>query len=80
MNLPEPSLTKNDKLAKRLIWTVSIVVFAVVVLLHELKLEVDLGFDVHIFAKINAASFCAKNAAAQTRSSCQRASCGVVLG
>ncbi len=54
MNLPEPSLTKNDKLAKRLIWTVSIVVFAVVVLLHELKLEVDLGFDVHIFAKINA--------------------------
>ncbi len=54
MNLPEPSLTKNDKLAKRLIWTVSIVVFAVVVLLHELKIKIDLGFDVHIFAKINA--------------------------
>ena len=54
MNLPEPSLTKNDKLAKRLIWTVSVVVFAVVVLLHELKIKIDLGFDVHIFAKINA--------------------------
>ena len=54
MNLPEPSLTKNDKLANRLIWTVSVVVFAVVVLLHELKIKVDLGFDVHIFAKINA--------------------------
>lgn len=26
----------------------------VVVLLHELKIEVDLGFDVHIFAQINA--------------------------
>ena len=54
MNLPEPSITKNDKLAKRIIWTVSIVVFAVVVLLHELKIKVDLGFDVHIFATINA--------------------------
>ena len=54
MNFPEPSITKNDKLAKRLIWTVSIVVFAVVVLLHELKIKVDLGFDVHIFAQINA--------------------------
>ena len=45
VNLPEPSLTKNDKLAKRLIWTVSIVVFAVVVLLHELKIKVEVGFD-----------------------------------
>jgi len=54
VNLPEPSLTKNDKLAKRLIWTVSIVVFAVVVLLHELKIKVEVGFDAHIFAKINA--------------------------
>lgn len=54
MNFPEPSITKNDRLAKRLIWTVSIVVFAVVVLLHELKIKVDLGFDVHIFAQINA--------------------------
>ncbi len=54
MNLPEPSLTKNDKLAKRLIWTVSIVVFSVVVLLHELKIKVEVEFDVHIFAKINA--------------------------
>ena len=54
MNLPEPSLSKNDKLANILIWSVSAVVFVVVVLLHELKIKVDLGFDVHIFAKINA--------------------------
>ncbi|MBG15046.1 MAG: hypothetical protein CL853_01695 [Crocinitomicaceae bacterium] len=54
MNLPEPSFTKNDKLANILIWTVSAVVFAVVVLLHELKFDVDLGFDVHIFAQLNA--------------------------
>ena len=54
MNLPEPSFSKNDKLANILIWTVSAVVFAVVVLLHELKFDVDLGFDVHIFAQLNA--------------------------
>lgn len=54
MNLPEPSFSKNDKLANILIWTVSAVVFAVVVLLHELKFDVDLGFDVHLFAQLNA--------------------------
>ena len=52
MNLPEPSFSKNDKLANILIWTVSAVVFAVVVLLHELKFDVDLGFYVHIFAQL----------------------------
>ncbi len=47
-------IQKNDARAKGLIWTVSIVVFAVVVLLSRVKLEVDMGFDVHIFAAINA--------------------------
>ena len=32
----------------------SFVVFAAVVLLSRIKLELDLGFDVHVFAKINA--------------------------
>ena len=32
----------------------SIVVFAVVVLLGRIKLDVDLGFDIHVFAAINA--------------------------
>lgn len=49
------TLKKNDKQARLLILTVSFVVFAVVVLLSRFKLNVDLGFDVHIFAKINAA-------------------------
>lgn len=47
-------LQKNDARAKGLIWAVSLVVFAVVVLLGRVKLEVDLGFDIHVFAAINA--------------------------
>ena len=50
----KPSLTKNDKKAKLLIYTVSFVVFAAVVFLSKYKLDVDLGFDVHVFAKANA--------------------------
>jgi putative membrane protein len=48
------SIRKNDKLARALIYTLSFVVFAVVVLLSRIKLDVDLGFDIHIFARINA--------------------------
>ncbi len=50
----EPSLQKNEKKAKLFIYTVSVVVFAAVVMLSRYKLDVDLGFDVHIFAKANA--------------------------
>ena len=50
----QPSLVKHDKKAKLLIYTVSFVVFAAVVFLSKYKLNVDLGFDVHVFAKINA--------------------------
>ncbi len=50
----QPSLTKNDKKAKLLIYTVSIVVFAAVFFLSQFKLNVHLGFDVHVFAKANA--------------------------
>lgn len=50
----QPSLTKNDKKAKLLIYAVSFIVFAAVVFLSKYKLQTDLGFDVHIFAKINA--------------------------
>ena len=48
------SLKKNDKTARVLILTVSFVVFAVVVLLSRIQLQINLGFDVHIFAAINA--------------------------
>ena len=48
------SLRKNDKAARWLILTVSFVVFAAVVLLSRVKLDVQLGFDEHLFAKVNA--------------------------
>ena len=46
---------KNDSRARVLIITVSVIVFGAVVALGKVKLSVDLGFDEHIFAKINAA-------------------------
>ncbi|RTL57609.1 MAG: DUF420 domain-containing protein [Sphingobacteriales bacterium] len=49
-----PVLKKNDKQAKLLILVVSFVVFAAVVALGKIKLDVDLGFNPHFFAKLNA--------------------------
>ena len=46
--------TKNDKKARTLIWVFSAIVFTAVVVLGRVKLDVDLGFDVHLFAQINA--------------------------
>ena len=45
---------KNDKRARSLIIAVSVIVFGAVVVLGRVKLNVHLGFDEHIFAKINA--------------------------
>lgn len=50
----EPVFQKNDKKARWLIGIFSFVVFAVVVSLGRFKLQVNLGFDVHLFARINA--------------------------
>lgn len=50
----QASIQKNDPKAKWMIGIFSFVVFAAVVILGRVKLEVDLGFDVHIFATINA--------------------------
>lgn len=49
-----PVLKKNDRKASVLIIIFSIIVFAAVVLLSRIKLYVDLGFDVHLFALLNA--------------------------
>lgn len=49
-----PSLTKNDNRAKWLIGIFSVIVFAVIIFLSRYKLNIDLGFNVHIFALINA--------------------------
>jgi putative membrane protein len=48
------TIQKNDKTAYALIATVSLVVFIAVVLLKQIHLDLNLSFDVHIFAKINA--------------------------
>jgi putative membrane protein len=49
-----PVFKKNDKQARLLILTVSFVVFAAVVFLSKFTLQVDLGFNVHVFALVNA--------------------------
>jgi putative membrane protein len=45
---------KNDRKARILILTFSIIVFATIVLLGRYKLNWQPGFDVHVFARINA--------------------------
>jgi len=45
---------RNDKKANYLIISFSLIVFVAVVALGRISLDVDLGFDVHLFAKINA--------------------------
>lgn len=50
----EPVLKKNDKLAYILIGVFSVVVFAVVTFLSKFTLNIELPFDKHIFALINA--------------------------
>lgn len=51
MNL---AIRKNDRKARLLIFIFSAVVFLIVSALGRFKLNVDLGFDEHIFAKANA--------------------------
>ncbi len=48
------SITKNDKKARVFIFTMSIIVFVAVVILSKVKLDVDLPFNVHVFATANA--------------------------
>ena len=49
-----PSLNKNDKKAKVFIYTVSAIVFAAVVILNRIQLNVELPFNPHMFATISA--------------------------
>jgi putative membrane protein len=50
----QAGMIKNDKRAYWLIGIFSLVVFAVVLVLGKVQYKADLGFDIHIFAKINA--------------------------
>lgn len=49
-----PVLQKDDKKAGWIIWSATIAVFALVALTSRFKLELDLGFNVHFFALLNA--------------------------
>jgi putative membrane protein len=49
-----PLLAKNDFQAKWLIGIVSFVIFTAILILSRVKLNVDVGFDIHVFALINA--------------------------
>ena len=49
-----PLLQKNDRKAYWLIGIFSVIVFAVVVALGKIQLDIDADFDVHIFAMLNA--------------------------
>jgi putative membrane protein len=48
-------IQKNDKKAHILIWIFSAIVFLAVTILDKITLDVELGFDPHIFAKLSAA-------------------------
>jgi putative membrane protein len=49
-----PAISKNDKKARLLILVFSFIIFAAVSFLTQVKINVNLGFDVHIFAFANA--------------------------
>lgn len=46
--------TRNDRKARVIIFVFSIIIFAAIIILGRVKLEVDASFDIHIFARINA--------------------------
>lgn len=54
MSMLEPLIKKNDRKARTSIILVSVIVFAAIVILGRVKLDIETGFDVHIFAKANA--------------------------
>ncbi|WP_407524208.1 DUF420 domain-containing protein [Lacibacter sp. MH-610] len=49
-----PTIKKNDRVASILIIVFSVIVFAAVTVLSRVQLKVNLGFDKHIFAHLNA--------------------------
>jgi putative membrane protein len=51
---PKPVLKKDDRQARILIWTVSVIVFIGIAFLSGSKLNIKITFDPHIFAAFNA--------------------------
>ena len=52
--LLQPVMKRNDKAARSVIWVFSIVIFLTITALGKIKVNADLGFDTHLFAKANA--------------------------
>ena len=48
------TIVKNDRLANVVIISLSVVVFALVVMMRKVKLDLGFGFDTHIFPKMSA--------------------------
>lgn len=48
------TIKKNDRLANIIIITLSVVVFALVVMMRKVKIDLGFGFDTHVFPKISA--------------------------
>lgn len=51
---PAPAIKRSDIKARWIIGLFSFVVFSAIVALGRIKLTVDLGFDPHLFARVNA--------------------------
>ncbi len=51
---PIPIFKRNDKVAARLIWIISIAAFLAIAALSGVKLNAKLGFNPHVFATFNA--------------------------
>lgn len=51
---PKPVLKKNDKNARVIIWSFSIIAFIGIAFLSGVKLNIKINFDSHIFATFNA--------------------------
>ena len=49
-----PVFKKNDKTARILILSLSIVVFLAIAVLSRVKIDIDPGFDIHVYALVNA--------------------------
>jgi putative membrane protein len=50
----KPVIPKNDRIANVVIGVFSLVIFLSITMLAKVKVDIDLGFDPHLFAKINA--------------------------
>ncbi|HNE94200.1 MAG TPA: DUF420 domain-containing protein, partial [Chitinophagaceae bacterium] len=48
------TIQKNDKKAKTVISIISIIVFLIIVSLGRIQLNINIGFNIHVFATINA--------------------------